>query len=177
MSTVDVSKVAWFAASCVERGAGVIFLALRDDEARQAGSDTYLVLLDELWRAADLSRAERAERRERLGAFPEMTVDEEPPGVLAFAYDAVAAMYYAYSYLASGDLEDVVASSNHLLNSAGFIDDAVGSGDRHYDEEVAAQLADMDELSREGEIDPDALRALSRERGRARVAALRTVFG
>jgi hypothetical protein len=176
VSAVGASKAAFFAASCVERGSGVFFLAVRDNEDRQADSDAYLVLLDELWRAADLSQAECAERRQRLGAFPEMTVDDEPPGILAFAYDAVAAMYYAYSYLASGDPEDIISSSNHMLNSVGFIDDAVDGGDLHYDGEVAAQLADMDELSRQGGFDPVAHRARSRELGRARVEALRTAF-
>jgi hypothetical protein len=177
VSTGDSGKVAFFAAGLVERGAGVFFLAVQENEERKADSDTYLALLDDLWRAGDLSRAGCEERQRRLGAFREMTVEEEPPGILAYAYDAVAAMYYAYAFLAFGDLEDIVSGSSHMLNSTGFIDDAVDGGDLHYDREVEAQLTDMDELSETAEFDPASHRARCRERGRARVEALRTVFG
>lgn len=47
-----------------------------------------------------------------LGAFPELEGDEESSGIFTFAYDAVAAMYYAYSYLVSGDLVNVTYCSN-----------------------------------------------------------------
>jgi hypothetical protein len=166
------AQLALFAASCVERGAGVFFLAVAPDAGRAADADAFLELLDDLWGATTLTPADRHERQERIDGFAEMQGDEEPPGILAFAYDAVAAMYYAYSYLVSGDVENITYCSNHMLNSAGFIDNAADSGDRHHATEIAAQLGDMDLVSEGRTLD----RERSRELGRDRIDALKAAF-
>ncbi len=177
LSEAGRGQAALFVAACVERGSGVFFLAVGSDDARRADVDLYLEFLDDLWRGPDLSPADCEERRDRLAAFAELEGDEEPPGILAFAYDAVAAMYYAYSYLASGEAEDVTSCSNHMLNSAGFIDDAGGAVKIHYQNEISAQVTSLEALSGEAPpADPSSWRSRAQADGRARVEALRKVF-
>lgn len=173
------SAQAAFAASCVERGSAVFFLAVASEQDRGADVETYLRLLEDLWVAPGLSLEERVSHQERLDAFPEMQSedDDEPPGILAFAFDAVGAMYYAYTYLVTGDSENITYTSNHNLNAAGFIDDAAPGDSSRYEEEIAAQLRDMETLSADfASVDLAVLRDQARTIGRGHIEALRTAF-
>ncbi|WP_433336147.1 hypothetical protein [Spirillospora sp. CA-294931] len=155
----------------------MFFLAIAADDARAGDLDTYLDLLERLWRGPEVSDEEHIVFQEQLDGFPEMQGEEEPPGILAFAYDAVAAMYYAYAYLVSGDLSNITYCSNHMLNSAGYIDDATKGHTSRYDEEIAAQLADVDALSKDlMTIDLALIRDRSRAASRDRMESLREVF-
>ncbi|MFI5729197.1 hypothetical protein ACIA49_03690 [Kribbella sp. NPDC051587] len=168
-----------FAASCVERASAVFFLAVAAERDRGADVETYLRLLEDLWGAPNLSLEERASRQEQIDAFPEMQTesDDEPPGILAFAFDAVGAMYYAYTYLATGESENITYTSNHNLNIAGFIDDAVTGESSRYEEEIAAQIRDMETLSADfASVDLAALRDQAQAAGRAHVEVLRAAF-
>lgn len=166
-----------FAASCVERSSGVFFLAMTSDDTRGADVDDYLQLLEDLWVGSGLSSEKRLSNREKIDSFPEMQGEEEPPGILAFAYDAVAAMYYAYTYLVCGDSDNIKYCSNHILNSAGYIDDAVSGSSNRYNEEIAAQLGDIAALSAGvAKADRGSIRERSRRAARDRVEALRSVF-
>ncbi|WP_214107592.1 hypothetical protein [Acrocarpospora catenulata] len=166
-----------FAASCVERTAGMFFLARTLDDRNAGDEDTFLNLLEDLWRGVSLSSAERSARRERVLAFPELQGGEEPSGVQAFAYDAISAMYYSYAYLTSGDSAHIIYCSSRTLNSASFVDDVAVSDSRHYAAETMAQLADIEILANSaGRIDVDLIRDRSRTIGRNRVEALNSVF-
>ncbi|GAB3933035.1 hypothetical protein GCM10029976_039810 [Kribbella albertanoniae] len=169
----------YFAASCVERGSDVFFLAVASEQDRGADVETYLRLLEDLWVAAGLSPEERASHQERIDAFSEMQTegDDKPPGILAFAFDAVAAMYDAYTYLVTGDSDNITYTSNHNLNSAGFIDDAVAGESNRYEQEIATQLRDMETLSADfASVDLAVLRDQARTIGRGHIEALRTAF-
>jgi hypothetical protein len=164
-----------FAASCVERGAAVFFSAIAPDEGRTADRDVFLELLDDLWRGTSLSAAVAQRHLELIAQFPEIQGDDEPPGILAFAYDAVAAMYYAYEYLVSGEAENIRYCSNHMLNSAGFIDNAAEGGGRNHSGEVATQTDDMARIST-GRTTVAALRERAQTVGQERVEVLKAVF-
>jgi hypothetical protein len=168
---------ACFAASCVERGAGVFFLAVASEPDRGADLEAYLRLLEDLWGAPGLSPEERASHQERADSFPELQGDEEPPGILAYAFDAVAVMYYAYAYLVSGDSENIRYCSNHMLSFAGYIDDVVSGASNFYEEEIAAQLRDIEMFSANFvTVDLGAVRDRAQMAGRDRTEALRTAF-
>ncbi|MEU3648884.1 hypothetical protein AB0E59_36305 [Lentzea sp. NPDC034063] len=166
-----------FAASCVERGSGVFFLALAYDESRGGDVEEYARFLDDLWSGTSLSLRDRESHQGRIDSFPEMQGEEEPPGIMAFAYDAVAAMYYSYAYLVSGDSINVKYCSNHMLNSAGYIDDAVPGSSNRYEDEIAEQLGAVEALSSDlSKVEAAVLRERARAMGRDRVDALRIAF-
>lgn len=178
LSSSDEVAVVAFIASCVERVGGDLFLALKSDSSRARDADVYLGILDDLWRGSTLTHDARVAHMETLAAFPELQGEEEPPGILAFAYDAVAAAYYAYVYLVSGEVDNVRYCSNHVLNSAGYLGDIESNESSRSEEELAAQSWDIRNIVESaGKIATDSLRSRSREISRSRVASLSAAFG
>ncbi|MFC0865085.1 hypothetical protein ACFHYQ_22590 [Sphaerimonospora cavernae] len=175
LNEADGPQLTYFAASCVERASVAFFLAMSLDETRRADADQFLELLESLWKFQSLPRDERRRCQEIAAGFRELQQEEEPPGVFAYAYDAVAAMFYSYAYLVSDDRLNITYCSNHLLNSAGFLDEAAGAGETFVNEEIRAQIGDIDLLIGESgdgtELVP-VLRGGSRKIGRHRAEVL-----
>jgi hypothetical protein len=150
-------------------------MAIAHDDSRATDADDYLKALDRIWQFGDVSDANLIELRDKLSGFEELQGGEEPPGIRAYAYDAVAALYYTLAYLTSGERINVVYCSNHMLNSVGFIDDAQAAGSRHYDDEVNVQRENINRL-RTGNLEVPTLRGESQEFGRHRAEAVASLF-
>jgi hypothetical protein len=175
LDTADDTRCALFAATCVERGSSAFFLAAAKDGTRAPDSQTFLRLLDDLWHIEAPSEPDGQERLKQISAFRELQGEDEPPGILAYAYDSVAAMFYAYTYLTSNDRVNITYCSNHMQNSAGFLDDAAGTDNSHLDEEITSQLHDIDFLLHsEDRLSSlvDTVRDTARKVGRHRLDAL-----
>ncbi|WP_418277017.1 hypothetical protein ACNHYB_03640 [Isoptericola jiangsuensis] len=130
--------------------------------------------MDLLWQAD--TQTSWDEIAARFRSLPELRGDEEPPGLLAYAHDAAAALYYAALYRATGSLVDVTSCSNRALNSTGFISDKLDDNVNRYEIELQNQIADIALLSRVGNSDRcdviEAMRARAQSLGRARLAEL-----
>ncbi|WP_217281411.1 hypothetical protein [Kibdelosporangium persicum] len=144
------------------------------DVARAQDADMAIRYLDLLWQSQpQISWGEIAEN---IRSFPELAGDEEPPGLLAYAYDAAATLHYAAKYRETGDLVDVISCSNHALNSAEYISEELDDGVDRYEIELRNQEADIASLSRTE--DPDdhdfvqVMRVRAQEFSRARLAEL-----
>ncbi|MDX6355225.1 MAG: hypothetical protein QOF98_2128 [Streptomyces sp.] len=177
LARADAEAVRTFAAACVERASGVFFWVASREGDRQADADTYLAALDALWEPQPPTPQAAEEQRQRVSEFPELGDDYEPPGEAAYAFDAVSALTYAYSYLATGDTEWITYEATCLVNSAYYLDEAVG-GEAHVTAERAAQRQDIADLSGPGRQQPSAvLRDRARAAARDKAAALQVAEG
>jgi len=167
----DAEALRTFAAAGVERASGVFFWVASRAGDRQADADTYLAALDALWEPQPPTPEAAEEQRQRIYGFPELADDYEPPGEAAYAYDAVSALAYAYSYLATGGAEWITYEATCLVNSAYYLDEAVG-GDAHVTAERAAQRQDIAELSGPERQPSAGLRNRARAAARDKAAAL-----
>jgi hypothetical protein len=163
-----------FVASCAER-MGQLFTGLAGAGAgRSQDVDLAIRCLDLLWQSQpQISWDEIAES---VGSLPELTGDEEPPGLLAYAYDAAATLHYAAKYRATGNVVDVTSCSNHALNSAEYISEELDDGVDRYGIELRNQEADIILLSQTGSPDDpefvQSMRDRAREFARARLTEL-----
>jgi hypothetical protein len=163
-----------FVASCTERMAQLFTGLVGSDAARSQDVDTAIRCLDLLWQSQpQISWSKIAEI---ISSFPELAGDEEPPGLLAYAYDAAAALYYAAKYSENGNLSDVISCSNHALNSAEYISEELDDGVDRYEIELRNQESDIASLLRTSSpYDREfvqALRGRAREISRTRLAEL-----
>ncbi|MEU3740499.1 MULTISPECIES: hypothetical protein [unclassified Streptomyces] len=169
-----------FLASCVERASASFFWGLSGKEERSQDAEVYLSDLNALWQTGPEAAgpSESEEIRQRIYAFPELTQEEEPSGVGAYVSDALSALYYAYSYMATFDGSWVAYTSSCLADSAHFLDRAAGSGNSISESEVAEQLECIDLLSSDvgtAIASVATLREKSQAAGRHRVALLQTL--
>ncbi len=128
-----------FAASCAERMAQLFTGVVGTDATRSQDVDSAISCLDLLWQSQ--RQFSWGEIVERLGNLPELTGEEEPPGLLAYAYDAAATLYYAARYRQTGSLLDAASCSNHALNSAEYVSEELADGVDRYEVEFASQRA------------------------------------
>lgn len=164
-------EIGIFVASCAERMAQLFTGLIGSDVARPQDVELVIRCLDVLWLPNPL-RSSLEEMVGQIGSFPELMGDEEPLGLMAYAYDAVATLYYAARYQTGGDLTDVISCSNHALNSASYVSDELDDGVDRYEIESRNQKADMAILLRlhgsDGrdsvQVIRDRARELSRER-------------
>src|SRR4051812_27360004 len=105
-----------FVASCAERMAQLFTGLVGADGARLRDVELAVDCLNLLWEPS--AQAPWDQLAERLRSLPELTGDEESTGLLAYADDAAAALYYAVKYRQDGALELVISCSNSALNSA-----------------------------------------------------------
>ncbi|MEU6681340.1 hypothetical protein [Streptomyces sp. NPDC046925] len=169
-----------FLAGCVERASTSFFWGLSGKEGRSQDADVYLSSLDSLWRIGSetAGNSEYEEIRQRIYAFPELMQEDEPSGVDAYVSDALSALYYAYSYMATRDTSWVEYTSSCLVDSAHFLGRATGSGDSTWESEVAEQLEYIDLLSSDvgaAIASVATLREKAQTVGRDRVALLQTL--
>ncbi|MCA2211722.1 hypothetical protein [Jidongwangia harbinensis] len=162
-----------FVAACAERMAQLFTGPVGADTARSPDVDTVIRCLDLLWQYP--SGTAWGEIAEAMKQFPELTGDEQSPGLLAYADDAAAAVYYAVKYRKDGDLTSVASCSNSALNSAEYISDLLDDGVDRYEIEVQNQQADMATLSGADASGDDLVRSLrerARESSRTRLTEL-----
>ncbi|TPQ22057.1 hypothetical protein FGD71_011725 [Streptomyces sporangiiformans] len=116
--------------------------------------------------------------RQQIYEFPELASEEEPSGVGAYISDALSALYYAYSYMATGDTSWVSYCSAVLMDSAHFLDEASNSGRATKQSELAEQLKYLDLLSVDTSVDASSVarvRDEARTEARQRVDLLKTI--
>jgi hypothetical protein len=147
------------------------------DAGRSQDVDMAIRCLDLLWQSQP--QALWGEIARKIRSFPELAGDEEPPGLLAYAYDAAATLYYAAKYRETENLADVISCSNHALNSAEYISEELNDGVDRHGLELRNQKADIDFLLQSSNLDGcefvQAMRGRAREHARARLAELITV--
>ncbi|WP_328414324.1 hypothetical protein OG542_28070 [Streptomyces violaceus] len=163
-----------FVASCAERMAQLFTGVVGTDVTRSQDVDSAIHCLDLLWQSQP--QVSWGEIVADLGSLPELAGDEEPPGLLAYAYDAAATLYYAARYRETGSVVDAVSCSNHALNSAEYISEELADGIDRYDLELGNQRADIVAVTGTGDPgDRDLvqfLRARAQKQARARLAEL-----
>jgi hypothetical protein len=144
------------------------------DSARGQDVDLAIRCLDLLWQSQpQISWSEIAEN---LSSLPELAGEEEPPGLLAYAYDAAATLYYAAKYRETENLADVISCCTHALNSAEYISEELDDGVDRYEIELRNQEVDIASLLQS--VNPDgcdlvqSMRDRAREFARARLAEL-----
>ncbi|EGX55929.1 hypothetical protein SZN_30407 [Streptomyces zinciresistens K42] len=166
-----------FVASCAERMAQLFTGLVGTNTERSQDVELAIRCMDLLWQSQpQISWDEIAES---FSSLPELAGDEEPPGLLAYAYDAAATLYYAAKYRKTGNLVDVASCSNHALNSAEYISEELDDGVDRYEIELRNQVADIALLSQTGNPDDhefiQSMRGRAREFARARLAELTSV--
>ncbi|KOG90572.1 hypothetical protein [Streptomyces varsoviensis] len=166
-----------FVASCAERTAQLFTGLIGANGERSQDVELAIRCMDLLWQSQpQISWDEIAES---FSSFPELTGDEEPPGLLAYAYDAAAMLYYAARYRAAGKLADVISCSNHALNSAEYISEELEDGVDRYEIELQNQVDDIALLSQTGNPDDhdsiQLMRDSAQKFARARLAELTSV--
>jgi len=171
------SQMRIFVASCTERMAQLFTGLVGVSTDRSQDIELVIRCMDLLWQSQ--SRISWGEMVEIFSSFPELAGDEEPPGLLAYAYDAAATLYYAAKYRESEDLACVISCSNHALNSAEYISEELGDGVDRYEMELRNQVADIALLSQTGNPDDgefiQSMRSRAREFSRARLVELTSV--
>jgi hypothetical protein len=174
MESASSGQVRIFVASCTERMAQLFTGLVGADTGRSQDVELAIRCLDLLWQSQpQISWSEIADR---FSSMPELAGDEEPPGLLAYAYDAAATLYYAAKYRETGNLVDVTSCSNHALNSAEYISEELDDGVDRYEIELRNQEADIALLSQTGNPDDGefvpSMRDRAQEFARARLAEL-----
>ncbi|MFW6638498.1 hypothetical protein ACOALZ_00485 [Nocardiopsis algeriensis] len=137
-------KIQVFVASCAERMVQLFTGVVGADPSRSQDVELVLRCMDLLW--SPDSNKPWALVAEEIYLLPELAGDEEPPGLLLYAYNAAAALYYATKYREAGDLESVISCCNHALNSAEFISEQLDDGVDRFIIEVERQKNDIEEL-------------------------------
>ncbi|MDK1343918.1 hypothetical protein QNO09_11480 [Streptomyces sp. 378] len=174
MQNASPSQIRTFVASCAERMAQLFTGVVGMDATRSLDVESAIDCLDLLWKPQ--SQASWGEKVEKLGALPELVGEEEPSGLLAYAYDAAATLYYAAKYRETGSIVDAVSCSNHALNSAEFVSEELADGVDRYEIELGNQRADIASVC--GSDDPgdhdllQFMRERAREQARARLVEL-----
>jgi hypothetical protein len=165
----SVGRTKIFTASCVERMAQLFTGIVGRSSGRESDVERAIQCLDQLWEVD--SRTQWADTAAAFNEMPELAGDEEPPGVLAYAYDAAACLYYGAEYRRSLDSSNVRYCANHALNSAGFVTDLLDDGIDRLRNELDAQARDIRELQ---EVSDDAVeRVIETLRNRSREMSLR----
>ncbi|MBY8868819.1 hypothetical protein [Streptomyces sennicomposti] len=166
-----------FVASCAERMAQLFTGLVGANAERSQDVELAIRCMDLLWQSQP--QISWDEIVESFSSLPELAGDEEPPGLLAYAYDAAATLYYAARYRATGNLVDVTSCSNHALNSAEYISEELDDGVDRYEIELQNQVADIASLSQIGNPDDhdfiQLMRGRAREFARARLTELTSV--
>lgn len=157
-------QTAIFVACCAERTAQLFTGLVGSDIGRSQDVDLAIHCLDLLWENAP--QVSWGEIAERISVFPELVGDEEPPGLLAYAYDAAATLYYAVKYRDTGCLTNMISCSSHALNSAEYISEELDDGVDRYENERRNQEADIESLLQVG--GPHSNDVIQGMRGRAR---------
>lgn len=166
-----------FVASCAERMAQLFTGLVGANPERSQDVELVIHCMDLLWQSQPQTSWDQI--ADNFSSLPELAGDEEPPGLLAYAYDAAATLYYAARYRETGNLVDVTSCSNHALNSAEYISEELADGVDRYEIELQKQLADIAFLSQVGNSDDrnfiQSMRGRAREFARARLAELTSV--
>ena len=173
-----ISGQMWiFVASCAERMAQLFTGLVGASAERSKDVELAIHCMDLLWQPQP--QVSWDEIAASLRSLPELAGDEESPGLLAYASDAAATLYYAASFREAGNLVDVTSCSSHALNSAGYMSEKLADGVDRYEIELQNQLADIALLSQAGNLDDLNVIQLMRERAlefaRARLAELTAV--
>lgn len=162
--------IAAFLAACVERRKPAVHIL--GDEGRPDDVATFEATLEDLWSLAAGTIAVGDRAWSSLDAFDELESDEEAEGDLAFAEDAIIALWYATQFIRTGDVENALHCASRCVDSAGFLDDERGGSGGFGDAEIRIQLQDLADLEQSGS-GPE-LSALLKERA---IAEANRAFG
>lgn len=151
LTALSVPRVVAFLAACVERRKPAVQV-LRY-EGRPNDLATFEATLEDLWSLAAGTLVVSDRAWSGLDAFDELESEEEAEGDLAFAEDAIIALWYATQFLRTEDVAYALHCASRCVDSAGFMDNEPDESGSFGDAEIGHQFHDLAELEQSGESD------------------------